>query len=79
MTDLYSVDKKIVMPRNKIAASILTVIECLSEFYNYDLKKLSDEWNLIDYNWYDKTIVVDKKRMNVEIKGINNIGQVLFS
>ena len=81
VTDLYSVDKKIVIPRNKIAASILTsVIECLSEFYNYDLKKLSDEWNLIDYNLgKDKIIVVDKKRMNVEIKGINNIGQLCCS
>ena len=39
--------------------------ESFKEFYNYDLKKLSDEWNLIDYNLgKDKTIVVDKKRMN---------------
>jgi len=78
VSDLQSVDSKIKLDRNEYAAALLeATIECLTEFEKYDFEKLSDEWNLIDYNFNRvKTIKVsNSKIIEVQIKGINPEGR----
>tara|TARA_B100000927_G_scaffold289101_1_gene285047 strand:- start:1433 stop:2254 length:822 start_codon:yes stop_codon:yes gene_type:complete len=78
-SDLQSVDSKIKLDRNKFSAELLgAIIECLSQFEKYDYKKLSDEWNRIDYNFNKVKMieVCNNEIIEVQIKGINANGQL---
>ena len=77
-TDLLSVNSKNIVDRNKIAAALIdAVVESLSTFENCDYKKLSEDWNNIDYNYSQlKTILINKERIKAKLMGINELGQL---
>ncbi len=78
-TDLKSVNSKIKLDRNKYSAELLeAIIECLSQFEKYDCKKISDEWNCIDYNFNKVKMikVCNNEIIKVQMKGINSDGQL---
>ena len=65
--------------RNTIAAALISaVVESLSIFQNYDFKKLSEEWNKIDYNYNKnkKLLNIGKKVIKGKLLGINEKGQL---
>jgi|TARA_B100001059_G_scaffold65203_1_gene61410 BirA family biotin operon repressor/biotin-[acetyl-CoA-carboxylase] ligase len=78
--DLKSLHKKSYkIKRNKIASILLeAVIKSLSEFDKCNYKKLSEDWNNIDYN-YDKkkTVLINNKEVITKLMGINEIGQLI--
>ncbi len=78
ITDLKSINSSKSTNKNKLASVLLSaVVECLSEFENCDYKKLSEDWNNIDYN-YDKIkkIMINNTKIETTIKGINEFGQL---
>ena len=79
ISDLKSVCKNsITIEKNKIAAILLeAVITCLSKFEQCNYKKLSEDWNFMDYNYNQvKKILVNKKEISVKLMGINELGQL---
>ena len=67
------------LSRNTIAAALISVVvESLSIFKNYDFKKLSEEWNKIDYNYNKnkKLLINGIKIDNAKLLGINEKGQL---
>lgn len=67
------------LSRNTIAAALISaVVESLSIFKNYDFKKLSEEWNKIDYNYnkHKKLLINGIKIDNAKLLGINEKGQL---
>ena len=77
--DLLSVKNTFCYDRNKISAILLNaVIESLSEFENCDYKKLSEDWNNIDYNYNKKkTVLINNKEVVTKLMGINEVGQLI--
>ena len=64
--------------KNKIAATLLdAIVKCLSKFEEYDFKKLSEEWNNMDYNYNSsKKILVHDKEIIAKLMGINESGKL---
>ena len=78
ISDLISVEQNSLVDRNKIAALLLhAVIKSLSEFKECEFRKLSEDWNNMDYNFDKlKTIIVKNKKIKTTLKGINELGQL---
>ena len=78
ISDLVSTANDLLVGRNKIASFLLhAVIKSLSEFKECDFRKLSEDWNNMDYNLNKlKTIIVKDKKITTTLKGINELGQL---
>ncbi|MDC3386154.1 biotin--[acetyl-CoA-carboxylase] ligase [Gammaproteobacteria bacterium] len=78
ISDLISTSSDPLADRNKIASFLLhAVIQSLSEFKEYDFRKISEDWNNMDYNLNKlKTIMVKNKKIKTTLKGINELGQL---